>query len=76
MADLLRIKGVDGDQAELLEASGVDTVKELGHRVAANLAAKMAETNAEKKLAPRVPSESEVAGWVEQAKTLAPGVEH
>lgn len=76
MADLLRIKGVDANQAELLEASGVDTVKELAHRVAANLAAKMAETNAAKKVAPRVPSESEVAGWVEQAKGMAPGVEH
>jgi large subunit ribosomal protein L20 len=76
MADLLRIKGVDANQAELLEASGVDTVKELAHRVPANLAAKMAETNADKKVAPRVPSESEVAGWVEQAKGMAPGVEH
>ena len=76
MADLLRVKGVDGDQAELLEASGVDTVKELSNRVPANLATKMAETNAEKKVAPRVPSEAEVAGWVDQAKNLAPGVEH
>jgi ribosomal protein L20 len=76
MADLLRIKGMDGDQAELLEAAGVDTVKELAHRVPANLTPKLAETNAAKKVAPRVPSEAEVAGWVEQAKTMAPGVEH
>ena len=32
-ADLFRIKGVAGQFAELLEASGVDTVKEFRHRV-------------------------------------------
>lgn len=37
-ADLFRIDGVAGQFAELLEASGVDTVVELGHRDAANLA--------------------------------------
>jgi predicted flap endonuclease-1-like 5' DNA nuclease len=31
-ADLFRIKGVAGEYAELLEASGVDTVKELAQR--------------------------------------------
>ena len=40
-ADLFRINGVAGQYAELLEASGVDTVVELGHRNAANLTAKM-----------------------------------
>ena len=34
-ADLFRIKGVGPQFAELLEASGVDTVKELKHRVPA-----------------------------------------
>ena len=42
-ADLFRIKGVAGQFAELLEAAGVDTVKELRHRVAANLHAKLVE---------------------------------
>ncbi len=36
-ADLFRIKEIAGQFAELLEASGVDTVKEFRHRVAANL---------------------------------------
>ena len=35
-ADLFRIKGVGPQFSELLEASGVDTVKEFQHRVAAN----------------------------------------
>lgn len=72
MADLMRIKGVAEEYSELLEAAGVDTVKELKHRRADNLAAKMAEVNAEKKLVRLVPSEKSVAKWIEQAKTLAP----
>lgn len=75
-ADLFRIKGVAGQFAELLEASGVDTVKELRNRVPANLAAKMAEVNAEKNLTNAVPSETTVEKWVEEAKTLEPKVSH
>lgn len=69
-ADLFRINGVAGQYAELLEASGVDTVVELGQRNASNLAAKMADVNAEKNLTNRVPSEAEVDRWTEEAKTL------
>jgi len=76
MADLYRIKGVSSEFAELLEAAGVDTVKELKHRVPANLAAKMAEVNEAKKLTRTVPSESVVAGWIDQAKELPGVVEH
>ncbi len=78
MADMMRVKGVDGDMAELMHAAGVDTVKELGTRVPANLAAKMGEVNSagKKAIAARVPSEQEVAGWIDQAKKLAPLVTH
>jgi predicted flap endonuclease-1-like 5' DNA nuclease len=76
MADLFRIKGVGPEFAELLEGSGVDTVKELATRNAANLAAKMAEVNAEKKLTRSVPSEKVVTGWVEQAKGLPATITH
>ncbi len=72
MADLMRISGVGEEYSELLEAAGVDTVKELKHRNAANLAAKMSEVNADKKLVRQVPSESQVVKWVEQAKSLEP----
>ena len=74
MADLFRINGVASQFAELLEASGVDTVKELKNRNAANLCAKMKEVNASKRLTRATPSESMVAGWVEQAKSLPPVV--
>ena len=69
-ADLFRIKGVAGEFAELLEASGVDTVAELAQRNGANLAAKMAEVNESKKLTRAVPSESQVSVWITEAKGL------
>ena len=72
-ADLFRVKGVGPQFAELLEAAGVDTVKELAHRKAENLAAKMEEVNAEKKLVRRVPVVAEVQKMVDYAKVL-PGV--
>ena len=76
MADLMRISGVAGEYSELLEAAGVDTVKELQHRNAKNLAAKMAEVNEEKSLTRAVPSAAVVTKWVEQAKDLDPRISH
>lgn len=76
MADLFRIKGVASQYAELLEASGVDTVKELKNRNAANLAVKMLETNKEKRLTRSVPSEKMISGWIEQASKLPPMVSY
>lgn len=75
-ADLMRIKGVGEEFSDLLEASGVDTVKELATRVPANLQAKMAETNEAKKLTRRVPNLTEVEAWVAEAKTLPAMITH
>lgn len=72
-ADLFRVKGIGPQFAELLEAAGVDTVKELQHRNAANLAAKILEVNEEKHLVRRVPVEVEVQRMIDGAKEL-PGV--
>ncbi len=69
-ADLKRIKGVERQYAELLEAAGVDTVVELAQRNPTNLHQKMFETNEEKRLVRRPPSLSMVERWIEQAKTL------
>lgn len=76
MADLMRIRGVGEDYSELLEAAGVDTVKELKHRNPANLAAAMARANAERKMVRVPPGEKRVAGWIEQARTLPPVMNH
>lgn len=72
MADLMRISGVGEEFSELLEAAGVDTVKELQHRNAENLTARMQEVNEAKKLTRRVPSLAEVEKWISQAKRLPP----
>lgn len=71
-ADLFRIKGVAGQFAELLEAAGVDTVKEFRHRVAANLQPRLVEVNDQKGLCNRVPSVAEVERMIAQAKELEP----
>lgn len=68
--DLARLNGVGGAFGDLLEAAGVDTVKELSHRRADNLHAKIVEVNADKKYAGREPTEIQVAEWIDQAKTL------
>jgi len=75
-SDLMRISGIGGEYAELLEAAGVDTVKELQHRNAANLAEALQKTNDEKSLTRQVPSESMVTKWIDQAKGMEPGVSH
>jgi len=76
MADLMRISGIGSEYSELLEAAGVDTVKELRNRNAANLAAKMAEINETKKLTRALPAEKAVSKWIAQAGTLEPLITH
>ena len=76
MADLMRINGVGKQFAELLEAAGVDTVKELKMRKPENLAAKMKEVNEAKKLTRSVPAESQVETWVKEAAQLKPMISH
>jgi predicted flap endonuclease-1-like 5' DNA nuclease len=75
-ADLARIKGVGSVYSNLLEEAGVDTVKELAHRVPANLHAKLIEVNKEKKLTRNAPALEQVKAWVAQAKKLAPAIQY
>ncbi len=71
MADRMRIRGVGEDYAVLLEAAGVDTVRELKYRNPHNLARAMTEANIRRKLGVRLlPSESTIQRWIEQAKRL------
>lgn len=75
--DLMRIKGVGSEYSDLLEAAGVDSPSELAGRKAANLAITFQELVAARPgLVRRVPSEAEVAGWIDASKTLAKIVEH
>jgi len=70
MADRMRIKGVGEDYASLLQAAGVDTVKELKYRNPAKLANAMAEANVRRKLVRVLPSDRAVVRWIEHAKRL------
>jgi predicted flap endonuclease-1-like 5' DNA nuclease len=75
-ADLMRIDGIAGHFSELLEASGVDTVKEFAHRNAEHLHVKMTEVNNQYGLAGRVPSVETLQQMIEQAKKMDQKVFH
>ena len=70
VADRMRIRGVSKEYAELLQAAGVDTVKELKYRNPANLASAMADANRKRKMVRLLPSEKVVVRWIEEAKKL------
>ena len=75
-ADLMRIDGIAGQFSELMEAAGVDTVKELGHRNAENLHNKMLEVNEKFGLSGKVPSVESLTDMIEQAKKMDQRVFH
>ena len=77
-ADLMRVRGVSTQYSDLLEAAGVDTVKELRRRNAASLTEKMVAANTAKKkrLVRQCPAESQVSRWIDHAKELDPVVKY
>ncbi|MEZ0539571.1 DUF4332 domain-containing protein [Fibrella arboris] len=75
-ADLARIKGIGRVYSDLMEEAGVDTVKELAQRVPENLHAKLVQINSVRQLTQRPPSAEQVAGFVEQAKSLPAMLEY
>ncbi len=68
--DLFRVKGVGADYANLLEAAGVDTIKELATRNPSNLYQRLVSINMDKRLVRKLPFPSQVENWIEQAKQL------
>ncbi|WP_297445602.1 DUF4332 domain-containing protein [Desulfurobacterium sp.] len=75
-ADLMRIKGVGEEYADLLEAAGVDSVPELARRNPENLYRKLKEVNEQKKLVRQIPGIKQIENWIEQAKELPKKVTH
>lgn len=73
-ADLMRISGVGEEYSELLEAANCNTVKQMATRNPDNLAKRMLEINAKKKLVRSPPTASQVGKWVTQAKKLKPAL--
>jgi predicted flap endonuclease-1-like 5' DNA nuclease len=75
-ADLMRIKGVGSEFADLLEAAGVDSPLELARRNAENLLQALLEVNANRQLTRRTPALNQVQRWINDAKTLPRAVFH
>ena len=75
-ADLMRVKGIGPEYCDLLEAAGVDTVKELRTRNSNNLLEAMSDLNARRRLVRRLPTLGMVNGWVSAAKDLHPMVRY
>ena len=71
-ADLLRVKGVGAEYAELLTAAGVDTLRDLRRRNPTALLAKIIGLNGSTRVVQRLPTESMVEVWIEAAKDLDP----
>jgi len=71
-ADLMRVKGIGSEYADLLSASGVDTIKALRRRNAANLMVSFAQVNAKRRLVQRLPTVDMVQGWIDGANGVDP----
>lgn len=73
-ADLLQVKGVGAEYAELLVAAGVDTVRDLRRRNPTALLAKIIGLNGTHRVVQRLPTESMVENWIESAKAVTPTI--
>ena len=73
-ADLMRVKGIGSEYADLLEVAGVDTIRELRRRNPANLLETLVVLNTRKRLVRRLPTEGMVSGWIDEAKVVNPTV--
>ena len=76
MADLLRVEGIDHQYAELVYATGIQTVGELARSESSHLVEEMERANNAGKqlISPTVPSTEEVDGWIARAKNMSPVV--
>jgi hypothetical protein len=70
MADRMRIPGVSREYADLLQAAGVDTLRELKYRNPAKLAGALKDANKKHKMVRLLPSERVVSRWIGDAKKL------
>jgi hypothetical protein len=65
------------NHVDLMRINGVDSAAELANRNVANLATTIQEVVAARpSIVRRAPGESEIAGWIAQAKDLPKVVEH
>jgi hypothetical protein len=76
VAHFMSIRGVSREYADLLQKSGVDTVKELKYRNPAKLVEAMGKINRARKLVQVLPSERRVVRWIDDAKKLPPKISY
>lgn len=70
MADLMRVSGVGGQEAELLAWAGVESVQDLATRKPETLARALANTNAKENRVAEPPASAAVSAWVQTAASL------
>jgi len=75
-ADMFRVPGIGSQYSDLLEAAGVDTVRELAKRKAENLFETLKKVNEEKNKVNKLPSVSQIQNWIDAAKELPRGVSY
>ncbi len=71
-ADLMRVVGIGSEYADLLSAAGVETIKTLRRRNAANLMAVLDQVNTKKHIVQRLPTLKMIQGWIDGASELEP----
>jgi len=69
-AELMKIKNLGRDYADLFEAAGVETVAELRRRNPESLHELMQRINNKKKIVDRMPSLKRITNWVEDSKDI------
>ena len=70
-ADLMRLTGVGGDFSNMLEEAGVNSCKELQHRVPEKLFIALEAIHTDKKIGYRAPALAQVTEWIAEAKKLS-----
>ena len=69
-AELMKIKNLGKDYADLLEASGVESVSDLKRRNPESLHEMMNGINKRKKIVDRMPSLKRVTRWIDDSKDI------
>ena len=69
-ADLVRIKGIGNEYADLLDAAGIPTVPILAQQSPEYIHQQLTRVNRMKRLVKRIPAVSRITIWIEYAKQL------
>ena len=70
IADLMRIKGVNTQQSTLLWEAGIKTPADLPAQQQNHLLPLLRKINTENRIVKKLPSNEQLAGWIEQAEKL------